>query len=106
MGGALGHGLATEDLEILDVLGHETAVLLGGPGEELVVGEADERRVGRDSDDVVPALDELGGDLGREHLVEHQGRAHDSSRRSRCQSSSATRSASSASRISWSISSG
>ena len=54
MGGALRHGLATKDLEIPDVLGHETAVLFAGPGEELVVAEAGQRRVGRDGDDVVP----------------------------------------------------
>jgi hypothetical protein len=43
----LGDTLAAQDLEVLDVLGHETAVPLGGPGEDLVVGKAGERSVGR-----------------------------------------------------------
>ena len=63
MGPALGGGRTPQYLIVLDILGDEAASLTGRPFEDLLVGKAGQRRVGRHGDHVVPVPHQLRGDL-------------------------------------------
>jgi hypothetical protein len=77
--------------EVPDVVGHDRALLLRHPTEELVVAEPDEIGTFGHRDDVMASGAELPGDLGGVVLVEQQPHASASPRRrQRSSSRSAT----------------
>jgi hypothetical protein len=68
--------LGVEGDEILDVGGDQGTAGRGSFGQDPVVGERDQSRIGDDREDVVVALAQLPGDVVGEHLVQQQWVGH------------------------------
>ena len=83
-------GLAIEAFEVDHILGDQNPRLGDGHGEQRVIRSLPQQRIRCHAAAVVPALDQLGRDTRREHLVDQEAGGHPaSSRRSRRHRSSA-----------------